>query len=244
MREWLDAALAVLLAPTCAACHEPLQHPTRGCVCACCWNAVVSLPEPHCNRCGDHTPSAAGRSIDTCIHCASLEAGSAPGHVSRARAIGPYEGALRAIVHALKYDGRRSLAEPLARRMRQVGADVLAGSSAVVPVPLHARRRRERGFNQAADLAGHIGLPVVTALSRVRQTSSQTTLHAADRLANVRGAFRATSRVGALRGLRVVIVDDVRTTGATLEACAMVLKDAGVREVVALTAARVESSRH
>ena len=79
-------------------------------------------------------------------------------HVDRARAVGAYDGALRAIVHALKYDGRRSLARPLAELMRHRGAEMLTGADWAVPVPLHRSRRRERGFNQAADLARHLGI--------------------------------------------------------------------------------------
>jgi ComF family protein len=142
-------------------------------------------------------------------------------------------------VHALKYDGRRSLARPLADLMRQRGADVIAGGEVVVPVPLHHSRLRERGFNQAADLARHLGLPVLSALRRVRATATQTSLPAAQRHRNVRQAFVATRRVHAIRNSRVILVDDVCTTGATLEACARALKEAGVAHVAALTAARV-----
>jgi predicted amidophosphoribosyltransferase len=109
--------------------------------------------------------------------------------VDRARAVGGYDGALRAIVHALKYEGRRSLAQPLAELMRVRGADMLNGADWVVPVPVHASRRRERGFNQAADLARHLGVPVCLALCRHRATRKQTELPAARRHANLRGAF-------------------------------------------------------
>jgi ComF family protein len=108
-----------------------------------------------------------------------------------------------------------------------------------VPVPLHFSRKRERGFNQAADLARHLGLPVCNALHRVRSTPTQTGLTAAERRRNVRGAFALAEDSRRLRGLVVVVVDDVSTTGATLELCARALKGAGVREVRALTAARV-----
>jgi ComF family protein len=146
---------------------------------------------------------------------------------------------LRAIVHALKYDGRRSLARPLAALMLERGADLLAGADAVVPVPLHPSRRRERGFNQAADLARHMPLPSVFALRRVRSTAAQASLPASRRHANVRGAFEATAQAQHLQGLTIVLVDDVSTTGATLEACARALEGYGIREVRALTAARV-----
>ena len=142
-------------------------------------------------------------------------------------------------MHAFKYDGRRSLAAPLARLMRERGADVLAGAHASVPVPLHPSRRRERGFNQANDLAVGLGLPVLTALRRIRATTAQAALPAARRHGNVRGAFTPTRAGTALGGLTLVLVDDVSTTGATLDACARALKAAGVREVRALTAARV-----
>jgi ComF family protein len=160
-------------------------------------------------------------------------------HIRRCRAIGEYDGALRAILHALKYDGRRSLARPLASRMREQGAAILEGADAVVPVPLHPSRRRERGFNQAHDLARHLGVRVSTALERVRPTVPQVSLAAARRHGNVRDAFAPTRAAAALSGKIVVLVDDVSTTGATLDACARVLEENGVGEVRALTAARV-----
>ena len=162
-----------------------------------------------------------------------------PRPVDRSRAIGEYDGALRDIVHALKYDGRRSLARPLAAMMARNGADVLAGADAVVPVPLHPSRRRQRGFDQAMDLSNALGCELCVALRRVRATESQASLPAAQRHRNVRKAFQATRRAESLRGAIVVLVDDVSTTGATLDACAVALKAAGVREVRALTAARV-----
>jgi len=143
-------------------------------------------------------------------------------------------------VHAFKYSGCRRLAYGLGARMRRSGAEILEAADIVVPVPLHRRRRRSRGFNQAADLARQLGLPVVPALRRTRATPSQTDLPAARRHANVRNAFTLSRRCD-VRGLRVVVVDDVSTTGATIEACARVLKEAGAEEVSALTAARVVS---
>jgi ComF family protein len=125
--------------------------------------------------------------------------------------------------------------------MRQAAGDLLADAAAVVPVPLHASKRRARGFNQAHDLARHLGPPVVHALRRTRATNTQTALAAAERHANVSGAFAPTRHVRTLGGMVVVLVDDVHTTGATLEACAEVLKCAGVREVRAVTAARAET---
>ena len=118
------------------------------------------------------------------------------------------------------------------------GSDVLTGADAVVPVTLHWRRRWRRGLNQAADLALGLGPPVLHALRRARNTPSQTGLPASQRRANVRRAFVARRGVS-LRGLCVVLVDDVSTTGATLEACARAALEAGAREVMTLTVARV-----
>ena len=124
--------------------------------------------------------------------------------------------------------------------MRQSGQHVLEGADAVVPVPLHAARRRERGFNQADALARHLGLPVLGVLRRTRRTAVQADLPAARRHANVRGAFAVRPRTD-VRGLTLVLVDDVCTTGATLYACASALVAAGAADVRALTAARAVS---
>ncbi|PYR35566.1 MAG: hypothetical protein DMF90_13180 [Acidobacteria bacterium] len=149
----------------------------------------------------------------------------------------------RSIIQALKYDRRRSLARPLAALMRDRGAGVLDGADFVVPVPLHGARRRQRGFNQAADLAVQIGLPVAPVLTRIRATAAQAHVPASRRHANVRGAFAVSRHATALKGTVVVLIDDVSTTGATLDACARTLLEVGVREVRALTAARAVTSR-
>jgi ComF family protein len=192
---------------------------------------------PVCSTCGDPLPSWRSISLaeNRCPRCRRHA-----GPLSHARAIGEYDGSLRGIVHALKYGGRRSLARKLGGLMRVHGAEVLAGADAVVPVPLHRSRQRARGFNQACELAGHLGLPVCHALRRVRATPSQTDLPAGRRHANVRNAFALARRID-VSGRCLVLVDDVSTTGATLEACARVLREAGAREVRALTAARVAS---
>jgi ComF family protein len=161
---------------------------------------------------------------------------------------GRYEGALREIIHAFKYEGRRSLADPLATLMRDAGHLILHESDFIVPVPLHPWRRMRRGFNQARDLAERLDRPVITPLWRIRATPAQMALNANARRSNVRGAFAVSPLLtcGArLYGVRlplledrvIVLVDDVRTTGATLDECAKVLLRAGAREVRALTVA-------
>lgn len=227
-----DALIATLLAPCCACCSSPLDSPTRGAVCPHCWASIPPPCEPLCLTCGDalaswRTPQGDQR----CSRCRRSQR-----LIVKGRSIGPYEGALRDIIQALKYDGRRSVARPLGALMIRAGAPVLEGADIAVPVPLHLTRHYMRGFNQAAELAAHVGLPVLHALRRRRATTTQTDLPEAQRHANVKDAFRLRRRMPA--GAIVVVVDDVSTTGATVDACARVLLDAGAGEVRALTAAR------
>jgi ComF family protein len=155
---------------------------------------------------------------------------------------GFYEGPLGELIHLLKYDGMKPLAGPLAEYLsRALPLD--EGFDAVVPMPLHWRRRFERGFNQAAALAEGVArrrrLPLLNAVRRVRATRTQTGLTNAKRRENVSGAFRA-GRGRPLEGLRILLVDDVMTTGATGSACAAALKRAGAKSVTLLTLARVD----
>ncbi len=238
-----NGLVRTLLAPGCAACGEVLETPLAGPVCGACWRAVSRLTPPVCALCGDALPSSSGDS--RCRRCRRI----AP-VFSIARSGGRYDGELRAIVHAFKYEGRRVLARPLARVMCESSADVLTGADAVVPVPLHPRRAWQRGFNQADDLARETGLPVWRMLRRRRHGPPQVQLPAARRHANVRHAYERAWSVrlfpwmrGRLRGSVIVLVDDVMTTGATLNACAGVLLRAGAREVRALTVARAVTTR-
>ena len=244
----LDSLLAVLLAPTCPLCRTLLDRPTQGLICPACWNAVPRLTPPVCDRCSDPLPS--WRVISTqCARCPRCRRTTSA--LERGRAVGPYENTLRQLVHLFKYERRHTLAAPLGALMRRYGADLLADADCVIPVPLHPRRQRARGFNQAAELAAHLGPPVVHALRRTIATPPQTGLPAARRHRNVRGVFapartrpwwtgcgRWGTRSVAVQGACVVLVDDVATTGATLEACARELRRCGVREVRALTLAR------
>ena len=222
----LDAIAVVAVAPECAACGGLLHTVRDGAVCEACWKAVLAAAPPRAGL-----GEGRARTLDAL------------------RSISGHEGALRRVIHALKYGKRRSVARPLGRLMREHAADVLAGADVAVPVPLHWTRRRERGFNQAELLARELGLPVMAALRRTRRTRPQVELPAPDRLTNVAGAFalrrrdawrmRRGRRRHPLAGRTVVLVDDVCTTGATLEACARVLEQAGAVSVRAVTAARV-----
>ena len=201
------------LAPACAACGEILERPLAGPVCPSCWSAIRPASRP----------------------------ASAPG---LDRVATEYRGPLREIIHAFKYEGRRSLAGPLARLMVETAGEVLHDAACVVPVPLHPWKRLTRGFNQAADLADHLGPPLVHALWRPRWAQAQVGLPAAERRRNVHGAFapspllRKQQRAAFITDRVVVLVDDVRTTGATLAECARVLTSMGAREVHCLTLAQ------
>ena len=232
-----DALVCVLLSPVCAACGAVLENPTSSAVCAACWRDIPPLVPPICECCCD-TLKSWRTPADSTARCARCR--ERPGSIVRTRAVGIYEGSLRAIIHAIKYGGRRSLGRQLSELMQLQGGDVLRGADAVVPVPLHPVRRLVRGFNQAEELCAALGVPIATSLIRTRYTATQTDLPAAARQGNVRGAFRLARRAG-VRGTCVVLVDDVSTTGATLEACAHTLMAGGAREVRALIAARAVS---
>jgi ComF family protein len=231
-RSGWNAVLALVLAPRCAGCDAVLGDPAGGAVCAGCWNAVQVSTGPLCRTCGDTLRSWRG---ERCARCARASRA-----ITIGRAIGPYEGTLRELLHALKYDRRRSVAQGIARRMVSAGTDVLRDADIVVPVPLHVLRQYSRGFNQAAELARHLPLRSANVLRRCRATVTQTDLPESERFDNVREAFALRWRAD-VRGKVVVVVDDVSTTGATLDACARVLLDAGAAEVRGLTAARAAS---
>ena len=210
-------------------------------MCQACWRAVRFFTPPLCDVCG--APACESSRIERPRWGCGLCAREPLPWVSRARALGAYEGALRAIVHGLKFRRCPTIARPLARWIRERHADVLDHADAVVPVPLHPSRRRRRGFNQAQELAAHLGLPVLSVLRRHRRTPTQVSLTAAARRANVDAAFTTARRCGwfgwsPVEGRRVVLVDDVWTTGATLAACARVLHEAGAAEIRVIAVAR------
>jgi ComF family protein len=241
LRSVTDALIAVTLAPRCAACARVLDRPLDGPICSECWLQVHPMRPPLCRTCGGMLPSWRTISVEL-SHCAACR--RRPGSIDAGRAVGAYEGALREIVHAFKYEGRRTIGRRLGPLLRSASSELLAGADCAVPVPLHAWRRMRRGFNQASDLARALDVPVVHALWRSRATAAQTGLTAQARRRNVRGAFRISPLLSrrSLRehviGRTIVIVDDVWTTGATLNECARVLKEAGATEVRALTVAR------
>ncbi|HTM51351.1 MAG TPA: ComF family protein [Bryobacteraceae bacterium] len=208
-------------------------------VCAACLKAPSAhSAEYFCAQC--KTPFLNSFPLDLEGRCGLCRAGTRG--FDSAYCFGSYDGALRELIHLLKYEGMKPLAGPLGEYLwRALPVD--EKFDAVVAMPLHWRRRFQRGFNQASVLAGGIArrrkIPLLSAVRRVRATRSQTGLTNAGRRQNVSGAFR-TARGRPLEGMRILLVDDVMTTGATGSACASALKRAGALSVTLLTLARVD----
>jgi ComF family protein len=235
-RAALGLLLNTALPPLCAACRQPLGG--SGGLCAACWSKVSFIAPPYCERLGIPFAYDPGPGI------LSMEAIADPPAYGRARAAVRFDDVARDLVHALKYGDRLDLAATLGGWMARAGREVLGEADALVPVPLHWRRLFARRFNQAAVLASVIsrasGVPVSHAVRRVRATPQQVGLSRAERAANVQGAFRvAAGDAAAVHGRRLVLVDDVLTTGATIDACARALLRAGARSVDVLVFARV-----
>jgi ComF family protein len=231
--------LEFLLPPVCALCRRSRGALESGLVCGTCWSKAVQLPRPRCERCGH--PFDPGRRPVACAWCALL-----PPYVRAARSCyGVPGGSAGGIVHALKYQGWSAVAAGMGRRMAALRfpADVERERAALIPVPLSPARLRERGYNQSAELARHIaavwGIPVrEDILVRGRATTTQTRLTPGERKRNVSGAFHAAVDRNSLRGLHLILVDDVVTTAATLNECAAALHDGGTRIISFVTFGR------
>ena len=232
----LRAALDVVLPPLCAACREPVDGSG---LCPSCWSKLSFITRPYCERLGIPFTYDPGPGI------LSMEAIADPPAYNRARAAVRFDEISRALVHALKYGDRLDLAPMMGRWISHAGREILAEADALVPVPLHWRRQWARRFNQSAMLAAAIasesGLPIAAgALKRVKATAQQVGLSRSERAGNVQGAFKVPEEgKAAVLGRRLVLVDDVLTSGATVDVCARALNRAGAANVDVLVFARV-----
>ena len=232
--------LDVGLPPLCPSCRDPVGDGTG--LCAPCWSKLSPIERPFCERLGIPFTYDPGPGI------LSMQAIADPPAYTRARAAVRYDEIARTMVHALKYGDRLDLAPVMARWMARAGTEVLQDAEVVVPVPLHWKRMWARRFNQSAALAklvaGPLGIPVShTALKRVKATPQQVGLPKSERAANVQGAFRIEpANRSEIARRHVVLVDDVLTSGATVDACARVLLRGGARQVDVLVFARVVDS--
>ena len=230
--------VSLVYPPTCAGCGGATADP--GAFCPSCWSSLRLIEEPVCQRYG--TPFALDLGVGPLV---SPRAIAEPPVFGRARAVALYDAVARRMVHRLKYEDRLDLAGIMARMMAASGRTLIAEAECLVPVPLHRGRLWRRRFNQSALLARAIaasaGRPcVATALVRVRATRSQVGLSRAARAENLSGAFRVTAaEQHRIRGRRVLLVDDVMTTGATGNAAARALLRGGATSVDLLTFALV-----
>lgn len=237
------AALDLLLPPHCPSCGTEVA--AQGTFCAACFGALNFVVEPLCQGCGlpFATASSGGQEL-LCQGCRLY-----PPPWRHARAAFLYDDASRRLILPLKYADRQENAAVLATHMARAGRTLLAQADLLVPVPLHRWRLFRRGFNQAALLAQCVGRlagrPVcVDALVRTRRTRVLGTLSAAGRGEELKGALAVRSgRAALLRGRRILLIDDVLTSGATAGACAKTLLDAGARHIDVLVASRVPDPR-
>jgi ComF family protein len=235
-RAVLRAALDLALPRLCAACRAPVEG--QG-LCPQCWSKLSFISRPYCERLGIPFVYDPGPGI------LSMEAIADPPAYHRARAAVRFDEVSRALVHALKYGDRLDLAPMMGRWLANAGRELLADADALVPVPLHWRRRWARRFNQSAVLAAAVsaasGVPLAAgALKRMKATTQQVGLSRSERAANVAGAFRVPpDGKAAVVGRRLVLLDDVLTSGATVEGCARALLRAGAANVDVLVFARV-----
>jgi ComF family protein len=238
-----EPILSLLLPCTCRICQQPMELLSRVPVCRQCWEAVRAYEGAECAQCGMFLERAA--LLHGTALCALCRRGAFG--FDQARSFGCYDGALRDIVALFKYQGIRPLENLLGAYLAQTLGRFNTGSfDLILPVPLHRNRERQRGFNQAGLLAARIGKLRGIAVAgrdcvRVRDTRPQTGLRRAERRKNVKGAF-AVPHPERIRGLRVLLVDDVLTTGATADSCARALMDAGAKGVWVLTLARARAA--
>jgi len=233
-RPWVTAALDLVFPPLCPVCRSMLGLGRRDPLCAACWQGLERIRPPWCRCCG----IAIGIE-GLCGLCRRQRP-----RFAYARAAARYGGLVREAIHAFKFGGRRGMADPLGDLVAELGPSALPGATPdlLLPVPLHRRRERERGYNQALLLSRRLerawGVPVAAGvLVRRGITAPQADLDAPARRRNVRGAFAVTNPE-AIFGRHVVLVDDVLTTGATAGECARCLLRAGASTVGVLTVAR------
>jgi ComF family protein len=226
-----------VLPPLCLGCNEIVAEP--GALCAACWPAYSFIAAPHCSRCG--TPFAEPIGDDAeCGACLRR-----PPRFRKARAALVYDDQSRRLVLPFKHGDRTDMARACGRWMARAGGDLVAEAELIAPVPLHWRRLFSRRYNQALLLARAVARQGAARLApdlllRARWTGSQAGLKAEERRKNVRSAFALhPGWREAVKGKAVLLVDDVLTTGATVEACALALQRGGARHVDVLTLARV-----
>jgi ComF family protein len=235
LRGALAALADLLLPPVCISCRK--QTLAHGLLCGACWSRIDFIAPPICARLGVPLPYETG---EPALSAAAI---AEPPVYDRARAAARYSATMRDLIQSFKYGDRHEGVALFGRWMAAAGAELLADADVIVPVPLYRSRLWSRRFNQSAMLARAVSqlssVPVDHfLLARVKRTPSQVGLSPGQRRRNVAGAFRVLRPRADLAGKRVIVVDDVITTGATVEACARVLKRGGAARIDVLALAR------
>jgi ComF family protein len=238
--ELKDDLLDFVYPQSCPICEKPLNRGEKE-VCENCWNNLAPLPASFCPYCKSFLEDEETTFKHRCIYLSQPE----DRKIFSVRSLGTFDDYYKTLIHRLKYDKRIPLGERLAQSLGGIVArekDFIS-CDLIIPVPLHRARERERGFNQSQILAEGISevtnLPLMKdILKRKKNTQDQTYLNAQQRKENVRGAFVVTQQEK-INGMSIILVDDVITTGATLNECARMLLDAGATEIFAVTLAVV-----
>lgn len=239
--EWSLAAKNLLVPIFCRACGLRLLTEENAYFCPTCWETSPRVQRPFCTICGRPHPAAVGFGTQSNFPCADCRERPLR-HVRRMWAAAHYDAAVAEAIQLLKFHGKRRLAAPLGEMMAEFAFEEFQDEpvDVLAPVPLHRVRQRARGFNQAALLAQHLaealGIPTTDALYRLRPTRVQSLLEETERHKNIVGAF-AVRDGHPFRDARVLLIDDVVTTGSTVSECAAALRRAGAREVCVFAAA-------
>ena len=222
--------LRLLFPESCPICKGPATEHRTSPICPACWKEISTYNGPSCKRCGKPMVSDVSIICGECIEDAPA--------FEWARSFGLYEGVLKDAINHFKYYGKKRLAKPISDFLLKID---LPAVDAIVPVPMHHSKLKQREFNQSALLARELALknklPMpLNCLVKVRDTIPQVELGAKERAKNIKGAFKVRDRA-LVHGMRIALVDDVYTTGATVRECAKVLKRAGAKEVYVVTVA-------
>lgn len=235
-----DDILDFVYPQTCPICRNPLKREEKD-ICDDCWKALALLPSPYCPYCKSFLEDEHEITNHQCAYLSKPK----DRRILAVRSLGTFDAYYKKLVHRFKYDKKIHLGRRLAQRLGESISQEkgFAGCDMVIPVPLHRARQRERGFNQSEVLAEGIsqatGLPLLKdVLKRKKNTKDQTYLNVQQRAENVKGAFVVT-QPERISDKKVILVDDVMTTGATLNECARMLQKAGATRVFAATLAVV-----
>ncbi|MDI6840121.1 MAG: ComF family protein [bacterium] len=233
MMNFLKHIFNFIIPPYCGVCKRPLEAGEKA-VCDECFNSISVIVAPFCRRCGRPTDKES-----VCNECIEH-----PHEFTRTRVLGKYEDVLRDLIHLFKYSRKISIGRRLGSKLGVIlkNDELLSQADTLIPVPLYPTKKRERGYNQSEILShavsDYTGIPELnTVLYKIRPTKSQTELSLEERVLNVKNAFKV-NRAEQVNGKKLILVDDVFTTGATLDECARELYKAGASEVYTIVCAR------